>query len=200
MSCKRSVQTDAAAHIPHSVPQIFINLTPVTHVKPDVSLLGDADSIVTYLSHRLGWTIPPAPGHPDATTKVKIPPSDAMWLHGEGDWSHMHMLRSRSARENGADSEDDDDETEDEGRDEEGRQQEERGNVSPPSGDTTESGHGDEPIPDVERRADRLHITNDLLRPSASSTPDRRASASPAGSDRPTKRSRMGSMEDLGRH
>lgn len=23
-------------HIPHSVPQIFINLTPVTHVKPDV--------------------------------------------------------------------------------------------------------------------------------------------------------------------
>jgi NAD-dependent histone deacetylase SIR2 len=65
----------STAHIPHSVPQIFINLTPVAHVQPDVPalsrlsrakligqicLLGDADTIVNYLSHRLGWTVPPA--------------------------------------------------------------------------------------------------------------------------------------------
>ena len=30
-------EADAIAHIPHSVPQIYINLTPVLHVKPDVS-------------------------------------------------------------------------------------------------------------------------------------------------------------------
>ena len=32
-------EADAIAHIPHSVPQIYINLTPVLHVKPDVSPL-----------------------------------------------------------------------------------------------------------------------------------------------------------------
>lgn len=31
------ISLSSPAHIPHSVPQIFINLTPVTHVKPDVS-------------------------------------------------------------------------------------------------------------------------------------------------------------------
>lgn len=71
-----------SAHIPHSVPQIFINLTPVSHVQPDVwlssshltsadrlvdqiCLLGDADTIVTYLSHGLGWEIPPPATVPD---------------------------------------------------------------------------------------------------------------------------------------
>jgi hypothetical protein len=173
------------------VPQIFINLTPVTHVKPDISLLGDADSIVTYLSDRLGWDLPV----PSEAKPVKIPLEDAKWLHGDGDWSHLHMLRSKSAPE-------DEDEDEDEERGEEGGEEGEgvkdedgeSGNEvdGPAEGDngdtpsshasrsTTASARSDA---EVERKATHLHIT---------STPDHRASGSPA-SDRPAKRSRVGS-------
>jgi hypothetical protein len=84
-----------AAHIPHSVPQIFINLTPVTHVRPDILLLGDADSIVSYLSRELGWTIPPAAGE----KPLAVTPDDAAWVSGEGEWAHLHMLRSQAERE-----------------------------------------------------------------------------------------------------
>lgn len=83
------------AHIPHSVPQIFINLTPVTHVRPDILLLGDADSIVTYLSRELGWAIPPATGE----KPLAVTPDDAAWVSGEGEWAHLHMLRSQAERE-----------------------------------------------------------------------------------------------------
>ncbi|WVO16700.1 hypothetical protein L204_104381 [Cryptococcus depauperatus] len=82
-SLKVAPVSEVLTHIPHSVPQIFINLTPVYHVHPDISLLGDADSIVTYLSDRLGWTIP-SPIVPPASftqtveavsSNIKQPPS-----------------------------------------------------------------------------------------------------------------------------
>jgi hypothetical protein len=157
----------------------------VTHVKPDISLLGDGDSIVTYLSNRLGWTIPAPVDAKHVTPEVKIPPSDAMWLHGEGDWSHLHMLRSKSAREAGEDDDDDDGE---------GREDGDNGD------EDSDPDRTDSDVPEVEHGATKLHISSiDRLRASGSgstSTPDRRSTASPA-SDRPTKRSRVGSMEDL---
>ncbi|KZT59502.1 SIR2-domain-containing protein [Calocera cornea HHB12733] len=51
-------------HIPHSVPQILINKTPVPHVNPDIVILGEADEAVRYLAYRLGWELP----IPDADT------------------------------------------------------------------------------------------------------------------------------------
>jgi len=38
--------------------QILVNKTPVTHVNPDIILLGDADGIIQYLCGRLGWELP----------------------------------------------------------------------------------------------------------------------------------------------
>ncbi|EKM82003.1 hypothetical protein AGABI1DRAFT_126352 [Agaricus bisporus var. burnettii JB137-S8] len=45
-------------HIPHSVPQILINKTPIRHINPDIILLGDADAIILYLCEELGWEVP----------------------------------------------------------------------------------------------------------------------------------------------
>ncbi|CAK9786205.1 SIR2-domain-containing protein [Cutaneotrichosporon oleaginosum] len=94
-SLKVAPVSEVLSHIPHSVPQIFINLTPVTHVRPDILLLGDADSIVSYLSHELGWEIPRAEGE----KPLAIKPEDAVWVSGEGVLSHFHMLRSRAERD-----------------------------------------------------------------------------------------------------
>ncbi|KZP01595.1 SIR2-domain-containing protein [Calocera viscosa TUFC12733] len=58
-------------HIPHSVPQILINKTPVPHVNPDIVILGEADEAVKYLSYRLGWELP----SPDSDT-LKRPRED----------------------------------------------------------------------------------------------------------------------------
>ncbi|OXG14401.1 NAD-dependent histone deacetylase SIR2 [Cryptococcus neoformans Tu259-1] len=141
-SLKVAPVSEVLTHIPHSVPQIFINLTPVYHVQPDVSvffhlffnlldsclpfcvclkisLLGDADSIVTYLSDRLGWPIPPPtvlPTPPSAigegkseeiasagqndeikmerATHVVIPPEEAQWLTVDEE-RHFHLLRRK---------------------------------------------------------------------------------------------------------
>ncbi|KZV93138.1 SIR2-domain-containing protein, partial [Exidia glandulosa HHB12029] len=49
---------DVLSHIPHSVPQVLINKTPVAHANTDVMLLGDADTIVQYICDELGWTLP----------------------------------------------------------------------------------------------------------------------------------------------
>ena len=46
------------AHIPHTIPQILINKTPVEHANADVVLLGDCDEIVRYLCHELEWVLP----------------------------------------------------------------------------------------------------------------------------------------------
>ncbi|TYJ55473.1 hypothetical protein B9479_003863 [Cryptococcus floricola] len=104
------------------VAPIFINLTPAYHVQPDISLLGDADSIVTYISDRLGWSIPspsalpapkseaedakrqveresPTPGQKDEekmekASHVSIPPEEAEWLEVD-DERHFHLLRRK---------------------------------------------------------------------------------------------------------
>jgi hypothetical protein len=44
-------------HIPHRVPQIVINKTPIRHMEFDVQLLGDCDVIVPELCRRLGWEL-----------------------------------------------------------------------------------------------------------------------------------------------
>ena len=44
-------------HIPHDVPQIVINKTPITHMQFDVQLLGDSDTIVAELCRKLGWEL-----------------------------------------------------------------------------------------------------------------------------------------------
>ncbi|KAL0240388.1 hypothetical protein I308_106639 [Cryptococcus tetragattii IND107] len=118
-SLKVAPVSEVLTHIPHSVPQIFINLTPVYHVHPDISLLGDADSIVTYLSDRLGWPIPPPtvlPTPPSVVGEVKgegtafagqkdeiklerathvvIPPEEAQWLTIDEE-RHFHLLRRK---------------------------------------------------------------------------------------------------------
>jgi NAD-dependent histone deacetylase SIR2 len=59
-SLKVAPVSDIITHMPHSVPQILINKTPVTHVNPDIILLGDADNIIEHLCDKLGWTLPPA--------------------------------------------------------------------------------------------------------------------------------------------
>ncbi|KAL7419294.1 NAD-dependent histone deacetylase sir2 [Cryptotrichosporon argae] len=132
-SLKVAPVSEVLSHIPHSVPQIFINLTPVTHVKPDICLLGDADTIVQYLSDRLGWLIPPAPlgaGRPPVGQATKIPTDDVAWISRRGAQAHEHMLVSKEAMEAYAraraeagdlsdsdETEDDDDEGEEEDED-----------------------------------------------------------------------------------
>jgi NAD-dependent histone deacetylase SIR2 len=57
-SLKVAPVSEIIGFLPHNVPQIMINLTPVTHVASDVVLLGNADIIVQYLSDKLSWTLP----------------------------------------------------------------------------------------------------------------------------------------------
>ncbi|KLO19092.1 SIR2-domain-containing protein [Schizopora paradoxa] len=56
-SLKVAPVAEILTHVPHSIPQIVINKTPIRHINPDIMLLGDADDIVKYLSDRLGWDI-----------------------------------------------------------------------------------------------------------------------------------------------
>ncbi|KAF8323511.1 DHS-like NAD/FAD-binding domain-containing protein [Cantharellus anzutake] len=60
-SLKVAPVADIVYRIPHSIPQILINKTPVVHANPDVVLLGDADTIVQHLCWCLKWQIPPPP-------------------------------------------------------------------------------------------------------------------------------------------
>ncbi|EPT00966.1 hypothetical protein FOMPIDRAFT_149580 [Fomitopsis schrenkii] len=61
-SLKVSPVSDIIAHLPHSVPQILINKTPIRHINPDIVLLGNADAVVTHLCRKLGWDLPsPSP-------------------------------------------------------------------------------------------------------------------------------------------
>ncbi|KAF8208575.1 DHS-like NAD/FAD-binding domain-containing protein [Mycena galopus ATCC 62051] len=59
-SLKVSPVADILCHLPHSVPQILINKTPVRHINPDIVLLGNADNIMAHLCSKLGWDLPPA--------------------------------------------------------------------------------------------------------------------------------------------
>ncbi|EIW59796.1 SIR2-domain-containing protein [Trametes versicolor FP-101664 SS1] len=60
-SLKVSPVSETISHLPHSVPQILINKTPIKHINPDVVLLGNADDIVLHLCGKLGWDLPEAP-------------------------------------------------------------------------------------------------------------------------------------------
>ncbi|KDQ18877.1 hypothetical protein BOTBODRAFT_28366 [Botryobasidium botryosum FD-172 SS1] len=59
-SLKVSPVSEIPVEIPHSVPQILINKTPVSHANPDVIMLGDADYIIEYLCRELRWGLPAA--------------------------------------------------------------------------------------------------------------------------------------------
>ncbi|KAF8141958.1 DHS-like NAD/FAD-binding domain-containing protein [Boletus edulis] len=58
-SLKVSPVSETLSHLPHSVPQILINKTPIRHINPDIVLLGDADEIVQHLCEQLRWDLPP---------------------------------------------------------------------------------------------------------------------------------------------
>ncbi|KAL7280338.1 hypothetical protein ACG7TL_005255 [Trametes sanguinea] len=60
-SLKVSPVSETISHLPHSVPQILINKTPIKHINPDVVLLGNADDIILHLCQKLGWDLPEAP-------------------------------------------------------------------------------------------------------------------------------------------
>ncbi|KAG2110591.1 DHS-like NAD/FAD-binding domain-containing protein [Suillus discolor] len=61
-SLKVSPVSEILSHLPHSVPQILINKTPVRHINPDIVLLGNADDIVQHLCEQLAWELPPPVG------------------------------------------------------------------------------------------------------------------------------------------
>ncbi|KAI8065944.1 DHS-like NAD/FAD-binding domain-containing protein [Gongronella butleri] len=63
-SLKVSPVSDIMTQIPHRVPQILINRTPITHMTFDVQLLGNSDDIVPELCRMLGWDLrhPKLPG------------------------------------------------------------------------------------------------------------------------------------------
>ncbi|KAI8321228.1 SIR2-domain-containing protein, partial [Martensiomyces pterosporus] len=56
-SLKVAPVSDIMGHLPHNVPQIVINKTPILHLNFDVQLLGDADDIVAYLASACGWEL-----------------------------------------------------------------------------------------------------------------------------------------------
>lgn len=70
-SLKVSPVAEILSHLPHSVPQILINKTPIKHINPDIVLLGDADEIVQYLCGELQWELPP----PAAVARPSSAPS-----------------------------------------------------------------------------------------------------------------------------
>ncbi|KAJ2724825.1 NAD-dependent histone deacetylase sir2 [Coemansia sp. Benny D115] len=63
-SLKVAPVSDIMGHLPHNVPQIVINKTPILHLNFDVQLLGDADDIVAYLARECQWDLqhPRIPG------------------------------------------------------------------------------------------------------------------------------------------
>ncbi|KAJ2797678.1 NAD-dependent histone deacetylase sir2, partial [Coemansia guatemalensis] len=72
-SLKVAPVSDIMGHLPHKVPQIVINKTPILHFNFDVQLLGDADDIVAYLAHRCGWELQHTriPGQSTASSEFK---------------------------------------------------------------------------------------------------------------------------------
>ncbi|KAH8832846.1 SIR2-domain-containing protein [Flagelloscypha sp. PMI_526] len=69
-SLKVAPVADLPVYLPHSIPQILINKTPVKHINPDLILLGNADDIVGHLCHRLSWELPSSPSKPDSISPV----------------------------------------------------------------------------------------------------------------------------------
>jgi len=67
---------DVVSHLPHSIPQILINKTPVRHINPDIVLLGNADDIVHFLCNELGWDLPqpPSPSSTPVSSQSHLAP------------------------------------------------------------------------------------------------------------------------------
>lgn len=63
--------SEILAHIPHSIPQILINKTPIEHANADVVLLGDCDKIVEHLCKELEWFLPSKFEEPNQPRKRK---------------------------------------------------------------------------------------------------------------------------------
>ncbi|KAG0746937.1 hypothetical protein G6F57_007892 [Rhizopus arrhizus] len=63
-SLKVSPVSEIMQQIPHSIPQILINRTPITHMTFDIQLLGDCDIIVPEICRMLQWDLkhPKLPG------------------------------------------------------------------------------------------------------------------------------------------
>ncbi|KAJ7836947.1 DHS-like NAD/FAD-binding domain-containing protein [Mycena leptocephala] len=84
-SLKVSPVADILYHLPHSVPQILINKTPVRHINPDIILLGNADNIIEHICSKLGWELPSATNdassHPPGFLAEKIKKRSAADLH-----------------------------------------------------------------------------------------------------------------------
>ncbi|KAJ7115942.1 DHS-like NAD/FAD-binding domain-containing protein [Mycena epipterygia] len=72
-SLKVSPVADILCHLPHSVPQILINKTPVRHINPDIVLLGNADDIIAHLCNKLGWDLPSPQNDALSTVGVDSP-------------------------------------------------------------------------------------------------------------------------------
>ncbi|KAJ2613830.1 NAD-dependent histone deacetylase sir2 [Coemansia sp. RSA 1365] len=72
-SLKVAPVSDIMSHLPHNVPQIVINKTPILHFNFDVQLLGDADDIVAYIAHQCGWELQHTriPGQSTASSEFK---------------------------------------------------------------------------------------------------------------------------------
>ncbi|KAI8882054.1 SIR2-domain-containing protein [Backusella circina FSU 941] len=74
-SLKVSPVSEIMSQIPHSVPQILINRTPITHMTFDMQLLGDSDIVVPELCRMLGWDLkhPKLPGGSVMSEENKTP-------------------------------------------------------------------------------------------------------------------------------
>ncbi|KAG9017944.1 NAD-dependent histone deacetylase sir2 [Tulasnella sp. 427] len=97
-SLKVAPVSELLTHLPHSVPQILINKTPVPHVNPDVVLLGDADAVVKYLCSRLRWKLPGLPPNNEALPPDPERVTDShVWLFdGAEGGSWVERLREGS--------------------------------------------------------------------------------------------------------
>ena len=78
------------SHLPHSIPQILINLDPISHVNFDIQLLGDGDTIIRYLTSQLGSSydldtlVPVVPIPPHALSE-SLPGSSKVGGQNEGE-------------------------------------------------------------------------------------------------------------------
>ncbi|KAI9480094.1 SIR2-domain-containing protein [Coemansia mojavensis] len=84
-SLKVAPVSDIMSHLPHTVPQIVINKTPILHFKFDVQLLGDADDIVAYLAKRCGWELQHEQGSESIQKMLESKLRLAVYSSDEGD-------------------------------------------------------------------------------------------------------------------
>ncbi|KAG5970348.1 hypothetical protein E4U55_001727 [Claviceps digitariae] len=56
-SLKVTPVSEIVSFLPPNVPQIYISRQPVNHINFDIDLLGDCDTVVAELCHRLNWPL-----------------------------------------------------------------------------------------------------------------------------------------------